>query len=80
MTHANGDVYFGDFKSGKAHGKGVFSDRKGNYFEGDWVNDLQHGTGTESWDYKEIIYEGDFVEGIKTGYGTFQFKGSNYEG
>jgi hypothetical protein len=27
MTHSNGDIYQGDWKDGKAYGKGVFIDQ-----------------------------------------------------
>lgn len=60
MIHANGDVYWGDWKDGKAHGEGVFCDNKGSLYEGQWENDLQHGNGVEQWNFGSIRYEGDF--------------------
>ena len=80
MTHANGDVYQGEWKDGKAHGNGVFIDTKGSLYEGDWVEDLQQGKGVEIWDYNKIKDTGDFVDGQKTGKGKFEFEGSTYEG
>lgn len=49
MSHANGDVYQGEWKDGKAHGYGVFVDLDGSMYEGQWKNDLQHGKGKEIW-------------------------------
>lgn len=80
MTHANGDIYQGQWKDGKAHGHGVFCDTKGSLYDGQWENDLQHGKGIELWDYNKIKYDGDFVEGKKTGKGRFEFEGSTYDG
>jgi len=58
----------------------VFCDTKGSLYDGEWVNDLQHGKGTELWDYNKIMYKGDFIEGQKTGKGRFEYEGSTYDG
>ena len=34
MTHANGDVYQGNWEYGKANGLGVFVDVEGSMYEG----------------------------------------------
>jgi hypothetical protein len=80
MTHANGDIYQGQWQNGKAHGIGVFCDYKGSLYEGEWRNDLQHGKGLELWDFNSIKYVGDFDQGQKTGKGKFEFEGSTFEG
>jgi hypothetical protein len=49
-------------------------------YKGEWLNDLYHGKGIESWNYNTIQYEGDFVNGKKTGNGKFEFSGNVYEG
>uniref|UniRef100_A0A7S3MWI8 Uncharacterized protein n=1 Tax=Strombidium inclinatum TaxID=197538 RepID=A0A7S3MWI8_9SPIT len=49
-------------------------------YEGEWINDVYHGHGKETWDYNSISYEGDFKEGQKTGKGKFDFEGNSYEG
>ena len=54
MTHANGDIYHGEWLNGKANGYGVFLDVSGSMYEGTWKDDLQHGFGTESWNYGAI--------------------------
>ena len=47
---------------------------------GDWKNDMQHGKGTEVWDFNKIKFQGDFVNGKKSGKGRFEFEGSTYDG
>lgn len=59
---------------------GTFIDTKGSLYDGQWVDDLQEGKGTEIWDYNKIKYTGDFSEGKKSGQGKFEFEGSTYEG
>lgn len=80
MTHANGDIYQGEWKEGKACGAGIFIDKLGSMYEGEWYNDLYHGRGTEQWDFNKIVYTGEFVQGQKTGQGKFEFEGNTYEG
>lgn len=36
MTHANGDIYQGEWKDGKAEGTGIFYDKKGSMYNGEW--------------------------------------------
>lgn len=80
MTHANGDIYQGEWVDGKANGMGVFVDTNGSMYEGMWQDDQQHGYGTESWNYNKIKFTGEFIEGKKTGKGRFEFEGGYYEG
>lgn len=67
LIDVNGDEYLGQFKDGKksGHGKIIYA-ATGNFYEGDWINDLPHGKGklTEA---SGNVYEGDFKEGRKTG-------------
>jgi hypothetical protein len=39
MTHANGDIYQGEWVDGKANGMGVFVDTNGSMYEGMWQDD-----------------------------------------
>ena len=43
MTHANGDVYEGNWVDDQANGFGVFVDANNARYEGEWLNDMQHG-------------------------------------
>lgn len=49
-------------------------------YDGEWLNDMYHGKGTEQWKYNQIKYTGDFVNSQKTGKGKFEFDGNVYEG
>lgn len=80
MTHANGDIYQGQWRDGKANGFGVYVDQQGHMYVGEWLNDQYHGEGCETWNYKQIKYEGNFIEAQKTGKGRFDFDGNYYEG
>ena len=39
MIHADGDVYEGDWKDGKQHGKGTYKSADGGVYEWDWKDD-----------------------------------------
>jgi len=80
MTHANGDIYQGEWKDGKANGEGVFVDSEGSMYKGGWLDDEYHGQGTECWNKNSIQYTGEFKHGKKTGKGKFEFNGNYYEG
>ena len=40
MTHANGDIYQGDWHQGKASGSGIFIDTNGSMYDGQWLDDM----------------------------------------
>ncbi len=81
MTHANGDIFQGQWKDDMANGHGTFLDTNGARYTGDWVNDVQHGKGEESWNHGKTVYKGDFFKGKKHGKGRFEWEdGSFYEG
>ena len=49
-------------------------------YDGEWLDDQQHGQGTESWNYNKIRFSGEFNMGKKTGVGRFDFEGGFYDG
>jgi hypothetical protein len=49
-------------------------------YSGEWLDDQQHGFGTESWSFNKIKYTGEFLYGKKSGQGRFEFDGGFYEG
>ena len=51
--HGKGKLYYknltikyeGDFANGKREGKGKYITKDGEYYIGEWLNDLKHGKG-----------------------------------
>ena len=79
-TFANGDVYEGDWKDGKGHGKGKCTYASGNMYEGDWKDGKKHGKGKHTW-ANGNVYEGDYKDGKKHGKGKYTWaNGDVYEG
>lgn len=61
MTYANGDSFEGNFHKGKKHGKGLFKwAAEGNYYDGEWNNNVPHGigyVGSESVSRRKAMFE-----------------------
>lgn len=79
------DKHFGIYKgevsmTKKRHGKGKFTWKNGDVYEGDWKYNNCTGKGRLIWNNGDI-YEGDFVNGKRTGRGKFiSENGDIYEG
>jgi hypothetical protein len=43
MIYADGSRYLGEFKEGKRNGRGIFTEREGNEYYGQFVDDLREG-------------------------------------
>lgn len=72
MTYKDGSHYKGQFNAdGKRHGKGTWSSDNGMY-EGQWVNDHQHGQGKQTW-ADGRVYTGQFMEGKFEGHGRMEW-------
>jgi hypothetical protein len=39
MTHADGNIYQGDFKYDKANGQGILMNVDGAFYDGEWKDD-----------------------------------------
>ncbi len=74
-------VYEGQFKDGKAHGKGKEVWDNGNTYEGNYVNDLKEGKGIYTWSSGNT-YNGEYKNNLREGQGVFTWKesGDRYEG
>ena len=75
----NGSIFTGFYLAGKKkHGKFLW--KNGNYYQGDFVNDVFHGYGVYKWG-KERTYEGNWKEGKMHGKGKLMLiDGSYYDG
>ena len=54
----------------RAHGFTVVVAATGDVYEGDWKDNLRHGSGTFTCAADGKIYEGEFADGLKHGRGT----------
>lgn len=45
MSFSNGDMYEGEWKNGKKHGKGVYHFNNQSVYEGDFYEGYRHGQG-----------------------------------
>ena len=63
----------------EGNGKAFYDD--GEYYEGQWKNNLRHGKGIQFYKNGKIKYEGDFSEDYFEGNGKlFKENGDYYEG
>jgi hypothetical protein len=76
----DGNKYIGEWKDGKFHGKGTYTDADAKKYVGEWKDGKQHGDGTSYSAYGKK-YVGEFKNGEKHGEGTFFFdSGGKYVG
>ena len=79
LFKSDNSVYKGSWnKNGEKDGFGIFFDKQGNKYVGEWENDKFNGKGrliSISGDY----YEGYFNMGIIEGYGIFYSNNEKYE-
>lgn len=64
-----------------ANGNGCIVNSLGGTSDGEWVDDLQHGFGKETWEFGKIKFSGQYVKGQKQGRGRYEWVDrSFYEG
>jgi len=89
--YENGDIYFGDLRAGRRHGRGQFVDRSSKLiYRGDFNKDAVDGEGSlASIGNSDFLYDGHFKNHKKEGYGRLirgkeryagTFKRDKYEG
>jgi clan AA aspartic protease (TIGR02281 family) len=83
-TSANGDKYVGEWKNGKANGKGTIKLADGDKYVGEFKDNKFSGSGTY-YVRNGDKYVGQFKFGKQNGQGTFTYgegqrKGANYIG
>ena len=57
IVFVNGDLYEGETKNGKMHGKGIMRYAHGIFYEGEWKDGKRHGKG------KMRFTNGEFCKG-----------------
>ena len=76
---SNGTKHEGEFKDGKAHGKGTLIMTNGDQYEGEYKDGKYHGQGTAKY-ADGSKYVGEWKNGKPNGNGTFTlYKGSKHE-
>lgn len=76
-----GEIYEGEWFSGRRNGFGVCLYPDGTMLEGKWVNGKAVGKGSLMTDSRKVIYTGDWLDGLMHGYGVFNFiNGDIYSG
>ncbi len=79
-------VYVGEFRENTQirEGKGQFSDKNGDFYDGDWLNDRKEGFGRMMYcGLDGNVYEGNWKNNEKNGYGELTYRkysGSHYKG
>jgi hypothetical protein len=80
LVYKNGDVYKGNWKKHKKHGKGEYQYIAGSCYVGDWNEDKMHGKAVYSMACGDV-YDGEYKNGKKDGYGVYSYmSGALYEG
>ena len=76
----SGDIYVGEWKTGKYHGQGTIEYSDGTKYVGKWKDGLPNGQGTLT-DSSGNKYVGEFQDGKRHGQGTYTMSdGSKYAG
>ena len=78
--HSSNDyiLYEGDFSNGKLNGYGKCAYDNGNYYIGQFSNNLRHGKGTLFYKNNSIKYEGDFIKDLAEGNGKYIWEDGDY--
>jgi hypothetical protein len=80
LSLSDGSLYTGCIKDGKMHGFGKLAWLTGTIYEGEWINNKIHGSGT----FKKAdgsVYVGSWEDGMKNGTGILTWtNGDAYEG
>lgn len=80
LKKANGNVYKGVVKDGRAHGKGNVTYADGDRYEGEWKSDKRQGKGISKY-VNGDIYDGDWKDNKRHGKGMYKWpEGSSYNG
>ena len=75
-----GNIYEGDWVSGKANGQGRYTARNGDVYEGEFADNKRNGQGRYTW-AAGAVYEGQYLNDKRSGQGTMTWpNGDVYKG
>ena len=78
--YANEDTYVGEYRSGKRHGRGVYTFANGAKYDGEYVDGLKEGQGS-FLTLDGGKYSGSWKADKRSGFGTYVYKsGDSYTG
>jgi hypothetical protein len=79
ITNKSGEIYEGEYKDNKMHGKGKYTWKNGDYEEGIFKDD-NFQSGEVKYTYENgNIYEGKYENRKLNGYGKYTWKNGDYE-
>ena len=80
IEYDGGDVYEGETRNGKRHGKGKYTWSDGSFYDGEWKDDRKDGNGKQSHP-DGTCYDGGWKDDKMDGFGVLvYFNQSRYEG
>lgn len=83
IKYENGDIYHGEVSHGIRHGKGVLTESEKGIkyiYNGDFINDKKHGTGTYTSEDNTYVYDGEFRDDKREGFAQLLFRSTKYSG
>merc|ERR1711998_604068 len=82
-TYASGDVYVGEYKDGKFHGKCTFTFNSGSYngdvYVGEYKDGKKDGKGTYTW-ADGNVYVGEWKDNKRNGKGKYTYNSGRDKG
>jgi hypothetical protein len=80
IHYSDNSSYDGQLNKGKRDGVGIMEFKNGDYYFGDWKDDVFEGKGTYIFGFGDR-YEGEVKGGKKDGYGEYYYASGNiYKG
>ncbi|KAH8097302.1 hypothetical protein JL720_190 [Aureococcus anophagefferens] len=75
--HTTNHHYVGRWRDNKKNGRGLFTFADGNTYDGDFLDDIQHGYGKLVYMPTTILeesYEGEWQDGLRQGRGVYRYR------
>ena len=80
IEYDGGDVYEGETRNGKRHGKGKYTWSDGSFYDGEWKDGNENGHGIKKY-INVGVYDGEWKDGDENGHGIMKYiNGDVYDG